>query len=101
MLLPASMITLCGAFLRPRVSPWLTTESRHFGIRFEACKARHQRRSAERAAGDMWENTPHYGGGGMVARAAAFEEDAGAMGLRTERNISSPLDVLHRNEDFA
>lgn len=100
LLLPASLMTLCGAFVHPRVSPWLPIERRDCVFSLQASKAdaaERQHRPADE--GDPREKTTS-GGGGVATQADALEEGS-AMDILTERSPSPPLDILHRNEDFA
>lgn len=104
MLLPASVMTLCGAFVRPRMSHWLPTEGRRSGFRLEVYNADAAgRQHAGRGAGYKCTTCMMYGGGGggLAAQADVVEEDAGTTDVAIERSSSPPLDVLHRTEDFA
>lgn len=104
MLLPASVTTICGAFIHPRIPHRLPTEAKHYGFRLEPCStsgATRRQQIAIASSGDQWEKTT-YGGGGVAAQAnTAVEGGASAMDVRIERSPSPPLDILHRNQDFA
>lgn len=80
-------MTLCGAFLHPRTTPWFPAK----GV-----LSRFTTTLAAEAADD-----PEAGRGGVTAQVGVAEDDAGAMDARIEQSPSPPLDVLHQNGDFA